>query len=521
MSKSIIYGQEARKALIEGVNKLSNAVGVTLGPKGRNVGIERSWGAPIVIDDGVTVAKEIDLKDKFENMGAQLVKEAASKTSDNAGDGTTTSTILTQGIVNIGFKNITAGANPVLIKDGINKGVEKVVAQIKKLAKPVIDIKQVATVSAKNEQIGQLISEAMAKVGKDGIITVEEGRGTDTTVEYKEGMQFDKGYASAYFVTNTEKMEAVLENPSIIVTDKHLFSSEDIVSLLEPILKYNKDIVIIADEIDGEGLATLVINKMRGTFNAIAVKAPGFGDRKREMLEDIAALTGARLILKDIDSLSITPDDCGHARKVVVTKDSTTIIDGKGTKVPERIAKIRAELKTTESDFDKEKLQERLARLSTGIAIINIGAKTEVEMRDKRERVNDAVSATKAALEEGIVAGGGVTYLKAREVLKKISNLKEDEQIGVNILYQALELPIRKLMTNAGLEAGWIIKEIESKASNFGYNITTDMFEDLFVSGIVDPAKVIRSAIENAASVGTMILITEALVVDDKKEEIK
>ncbi len=528
-AKQIKYGAEARESLIKGVNKLANAVVTTLGPKGRNVALDKKWGAPNVIHDGVSVAKEIELPDPFENMGAQMVKEAASKTNDVAGDGTTTATLLAQSIVNIGFKNVTAGANPMLLKSGMEKAVEAVVAEIKKMALPVKDgdVAKVATISAQDEKIGSLIAEALNKVGKDGVVTVEEGRGLEMNIDYKEGMEFDKGYASAYFVTNSEKMEAEIENPYILITDKKISSIQELLPLLENLVKVSKNLIIIADDIDGEALATLVLNKMRGTFNTLAIKAPGFGDRRKEMLQDIAILTGGTVISEDtgrkLDSVLV--EDLGQADRVWADKEKARIIGGKGIEkeIKSRVNQIKAAVANTKSDFDKEKLQERLAKLAGGVAVINVGAATEIEMKDRKERVNDAVAATKAALEEGIVPGGGVALLKARRVLEALKEtVTEDEKIGVDILWKALAEPIRGIAKNAGFDEGWVVRTIEdtkSKIDDNGFNVMTGEFGSMIKAGIVDPAKVTRSAVQNAASVGMMMLTTEALVTDLPEEK--
>lgn len=531
MAKQIKYGADARQALIAGVNKLADAVVTTLGPKGRNVALDKKWGAPNVIHDGVTVAKEIELPDPFENMGAQMVKEAASKTNDVAGDGTTTATLLAQSIINIGFKNVTAGANPMLLQTGMRKAVDAVVAEIKAMAKPVKDgdVVKVATISAQNEQIGALIAEALTKVGKDGVVTVEEGRGLELSIDYKEGMEFDKGYASSYFVTNTDRMEAELENPYILITDKKISNLQELLPFLESLIKVSKNLVIIADDIEGEALATLVVNKLRGTFNALAIKAPGFGDRRKEMLEDIAILTGGTVISEDTGRKfeSVTIEDCGRADKVWADKENSRIIGGKGDKpkLKARIAQIKRSIEESTSDFDKEKLQERLAKLAGGVAVINVGAATEVELKDKKERVNDAVAATKAALEEGIVPGGGVALLKARRSLKHLmATLTDDEKTGVDILYKALEAPIRGIVKNAGVDEGWVVRSIEekdgkAKEDDYGYNVMTGKFGSMIAAGIIDPAKVTRSAVQNSASIGMMVLTTEALVTDIKEPE--
>ena len=528
MAKQIKFSEEARQSLVKGVNILAKAVVTTLGPKGRNVALDKKWGAPNVIHDGVTVAKEIELEDPFENMGAQLVKEAASKTNDNAGDGTTTATLLAQSIVNMGMKNVTAGANPMILREGMEKGVEAVIAEVKKMAKPVKDgdVAKVAVISAQDEKIGSLIAESLAKVGKDGVVTVEEGRGLDMEIQYKEGMEFDKGYVSAYFVTNSDKMEAEIDDPFILITDKKISSLQELLPFLESLVKVSKNLVIIADDIDGEALATLVLNKLRGTFNTLAIKAPGFGDRRKEMLQDIAILTGATVISEDMGRKleNVTIDDCGRADKVWADKENARIIGGKGDSkaIQARVNQIRRAIDETKSDFDREKLQERLAKLSGGVAVISVGAATEVEMKEKKERVNDAVAATKAALEEGIVPGGGVALLKARNVLPKLKDsLKNtDQQIGVEVLYQALAEPVRWIAKNAGADDGWVLKEVEnSKVADFGFNAKTMQFGPMFEAGIVDPAKVTRSAVQNAASVGMMILTTEALVTDIPEKE--
>ncbi|HLD24790.1 MAG TPA: chaperonin GroEL [Patescibacteria group bacterium] len=530
MAKQLKFSEDARQALIRGVNILAKAVVTTLGPKGRNVALDKKWGAPNVVHDGVTVAKEIDLEDAFENMGAQLVKEAASKTNDVAGDGTTTSTLLTQAIVNAGFKNVTAGANPMILKTGMEKGLEVVVSELKKMAKTIkdADVAKVATISAQDEKIGALIAEALTKVGKDGVVTVEEGKGLTMEIEYKEGMEFDKGYASAYFVTNSERMEAEISDPYILITDKKISAIADMLPFLEAFVKVSKNLVIIADEIDGEALATLVVNKLRGTINVLAIKAPGFGDRRKEMLEDIAVLTGGTVISEDTGRKldNVTVDDCGRADKVWADKENARIIGGKGAKasVQARIANIKRAIDETTSDFDREKLQERLAKLAGGVAVINVGAATEIELKDKKERVNDAVAATKAALEEGIVPGGGVALLKARAALLKFKETLtvKDEQTGVDILYGALGEPTRMIAANAGADAGWVLKSIEESknGADFGFNAMTMQFGSMLTAGILDPVKVTRSAVQNAVSVGMMILTTEALITDipEKKE---
>lgn len=531
MAKQILYGAEAREALKKGVDKLADAVATTLGPKGRNVALDKKWGAPNVIHDGVTVAKEIELKDPFENMGAQLVKEAASKTADVAGDGTTTSTVLARAIVTEGIKMITAGANPMIMRRGIEKAGKHIVLQLKEMSNTIkqSDIANVATISAGDSELGDLISDALKKVGKDGVITVEEGRSLSTEIEYKEGMEFDKGYASAYFVTNTDKMEAEIEDPYILITDKKISALNEFVPFLENFVKVSKNLVIIADEIEGEALAALVVNKLRGTFSPIAIKAPGFGDRRKEMLEDIATLTGGTVISEDTGRTleSITIEDCGRADKVWADKENARIIGGKGDKkaIAARIAQIKGAIDSSTSDFDKEKLQERLAKMTGGVAVINVGAATELEMKERKERVIDAVAATKAALEEGIVPGGSVALLDIATKMntKDLENAKasRDEIFGFEIVKNSLESPFIKLMQNAGLDAGMLItKAREVSASGHGFNVmkieSADTAEpvDMVKEGIIDPLKVVRTAVQNAISVATMILTTEALVTD-------
>jgi len=524
MAKQIKYSKDARAALKKGVDRLANAVTITLGPKGRNVALDKKWGAPNVVHDGVTVAKEIELKDPFENMGAQLVKEAASKTSDVAGDGTTTATLLAQSIINKGFNKVNTEVNPMILKIGMEKAVLEVVAKIKEMAVPVKDndVANVATISAQSEEIGKLIAEALKKVGKDGVVTVEEGRGTELSVDYKEGMEFDKGFASAYFVTNADKMEAEVEDPYILITDKKISNLQELLPFLENLVKVSKNLVIIADEIDGEALALLVVNKLKGSFNALAIKAPGFGDRRKEMLEDVAILTGGTVISEDtgrkLDSVAL--EDCGRADKVWSDKDNTRIIGGKGQKAAlnARVSQIKKSIDDSTSDFDKEKLQERLAKLAGGVAVINVGATTELEMKEKKERVNDAVAATKAALEEGIVPGGGVTLLRAKKVLEKLlKNLKitGDEKVGINILYDSLSEPLKKIAENAGSDSNLVLKTVEkSKEDDFGFNVLTMEYGSMIKAGIIDPAKVTRTAVQNAVSVAMMVLTTEALITD-------
>ena len=534
MAKQIKFAEEARQKLSQGVNILAKAVVTTLGPRGRNVALDKKWGAPSVVHDGVSVAKEIDLEDPFENMGAQLVKEAASKTNDVAGDGTTTATLLTQSMVNSGLKNITAGSNPMIIKRGIEKAAAVIVEQIGKMSKKIpIDnkegITQVATISAGDSEIGNFITDAIQKVGKNGVVTVEEGRGLMMEVDYKEGMEFDKGYASPYFSTDTEKMIAEIEDAYILVTDKKISAIADILPFLEKFVKVSKNLVILADEVDGEALATLVVNKLRGTFNTLVIKAPGFGDRRKEMLEDIAILTGGTVISEDLGKKieNIEIEDCGRADKVWADKENTRIIGGKGdkSKIQGRVAQIKREIEESTSDFDKEKFQERLAKLSGGVAVINVGAATEIEMKEKKERVTDAVSATKAALEEGIVAGGGTALLQARKALIPLKNSLsvEEEKIGVDIVYNALAEPLRMIAANAGADAGWVLRKVEeSKISDFGFDALELDFGSMYKKGIVDPAKVVRTAIENASSVAIMVITTEALITDlpEKKDDM-
>lgn len=529
-AKQIVYGDQARKKLMDGINKLSKAVATTLGPKGRNVALDKSWGAAQVVHDGVTVAKEIELTDKFENMGAQLVRQAAEKTNDIAGDGTTTATVLAQAIVEEGLRNISAGANPMMLRGGLEKGLDMVVAEVAKLSKKITtkeEKAQVATISAQNKEIGELIAEAMEKVGKDGVITVEESKGLQMELEYKEGMQFDKGFASPYFVTNPDKMEAEIESPYILVTDTKITSIQDLLPLLEGFVKVSKNLVIIADDIEGEALATLVVNKIRGTFNALAVKAPGFGDRRKELLGDIAALTGATVISEELgrklDSTKV--EDLGRADRVIADKDNTTIVGGKGDKkkIDDRIAQIQTQMGKTDSNYDKEKFQERLAKLSGGVAVLQVGAATETELKEKKLRVEDAVNATKAAVEEGIVPGGGVAFLIARKALES-TKLEGEEATAFKILHSALEKPIRMIVQNAGVDAGKVLGELErlqkeKNDANIGYNVVKMEYGDMVKDGIIDPAKVARSALQNAVSVAIMVLTTECLVAEAPKKE--
>ncbi len=522
MAKQLKFSNEARESLLKGIDIVAKAVVTTLGPKGRNIALDKKWGAPNIVHDGVSVAKEIDLPDPFENMGAQLVKEAASKTNDNAGDGTTTSTLLAQVMTQKGMIKIDAGANPMIVKKGMEKAVEAVTAELKRMAKPIKgkeEIAQVATISAGDDAIGAKIAEALDRVGRDGVVTVEEGKGLTIDIEYKEGMEFDKGYASAYFVTNPDKMEAEIESPYILLTDKKISSIQDLLPFLEKFVKVSKNLVIIADEIEGEALATLVVNKLRGSFNVLAVKAPGFGDRRKEMLEDIAILTGGTVVSEDtgrnFESIEIT--DLGQADKVWADKDNARIIGGKGDKkiIDSRVESIKSQIKASDSDFDKEKFEERLAKLAGGVAQINVGAATEIELNDKKERVKDAVGATKAAIEEGIVPGGETALLRAAEVIKSVRVEKGDEQVGVDIVKETLEEPIKWLAKNAGEDGDVVLKKIlAQKDVDFGYNALTGEFGSMLKMGIIDPVKVTRSALQNAASVAMMVLTTEGLVTD-------
>lgn len=527
MAKQLKFGDEARKSLMQGIDVVAKAVVTTLGPKGRNVALDRKWGSPNIVHDGVSVAKEIDLEDPFENMGAQIVKEAANKTNDAAGDGTTTSTLLAQVMSQAGMKNITAGANPMIVKKGMEKAVTATLAELKKISKPIKnseEIAQVAMVSAGSKEIGDKIAEALEKVGKDGVITVEEGKGLEIEIEYKEGMEFDRGYASAYFVTNAEKMEAEINDAYLLLTDKKISAIADLLPFLEKFVKVSKNLVIIADEIEGEALATLVVNKLRGSFNVLAIKTPGFGDRAKDMLADIAILTGGTIISEDtgrtFENLEMT--DLGRADKVWADKDSTRIIGGNGrpADIKARIAIIKNQIQASDSDFDTEKLQERLAKLAGGVAQINVGAATEVELNEKKERVKDAVGATQAAVEEGIVPGGGVALLKARKAIKAVKGENADETIGIEIVRGALEQPLRWLVKNAGEDDGYILKKIEEKAdSDYGYNVLTGKFGSMISFGLLDPLKVTRSALQNAASVAQMVITTEALVTDLPEKE--
>jgi len=531
MAKQLKFSEEARQSLMRGIDIVAKAVVTTLGPRGRNIALDKKWGAPNIVHDGVTVAKEIELKDPFENMGAQLVKEAADKTNDVAGDGTTTATLLAQKITQAGMKNITAGANPMIVKRGIEKAVEAVVEELKRISKPIKnkeEIEQVATISAGDSAIGAKIAEALDKVGRDGVVTVEEGKGLTIDIEYKEGMEFDRGYVSAYFVTNPERMEAEVEDAYILLTDKKVSSIQELLPFLEKFVKVSKNLVIIADEVEGEALATLVVNKLKGTFNVLAIKAPGFGDRRKEMLEDIAILTGGTVISEDTGRTfeSIEVSDLGQADKVWADKDNARIIGGRGDKkaIEARIALLQRQIKETDSDFDREKLEERLAKLSGGVAQINVGAATEIELNEKKERVKDAVGATKAAVEEGIVPGGGIALIKARKVLSNISVEDEDEKIGVEIVREALEMPLRMLAKNSGEDDGYVLKHILERLekepdSDYGFNALTGEFGSMTKFGILDPLKVTRSALQNAASVAMMVLTTEGLITDIPEEK--
>lgn len=527
MAKEIKFNTEARNLIKEGADALANAVKVTLGPKGRNVVLDKKFGAPQITKDGVTVAKEIELEDRFQNMGAQMVKEVASKTNDQAGDGTTTATVLAQSIINVGLKNVTAGANPMDLKRGIDKAVEAVVKSLKEQSKSVGNdyskIEQVGTISANNDAfIGKLIADAMSKVKKEGVITVEEAKGTDTEVKVVEGMQFDRGYISPYFMTNPDKMEAVLDQPKILITDKKISSMKDLLPILEPIARDGKALLIIAEDVDGEALTTLVVNRLRGTIKVAAVKAPGFGDRRKEMLQDIATLTGGVVISEErgFTLENTTPDMLGSADKVTIDKENTTIVNGAGDKkaIEERVAQIKKQIETTTSDYDREKLQERLAKLSGGVAVIYVGAASEVELKEKKDRVEDALSATRAAVEEGIVPGGGVAYVRAESSLKKVKAENEDEQTGINIINRAIEEPLRTICSNAGVEGSVVIQKIKEGKGDFGYNARTDKFENLFTAGVIDPTKVTRIALQNAASVAGMLLTTECVIADKKEE---
>jgi chaperonin GroEL len=528
MAKNINFNIEARDALKRGVDALSNAVKVTLGPKGRNVVIDKKFGAPQITKDGVTVAKEIELKDPIENMGAQMVKEVASKTADVAGDGTTTATVLAQAIVTAGLKNVAAGANPMDLKRGIDKAVAAVVENLKKISKKVGDdnqkIEQVATISANNDNaIGKLIAQAMEKVKKEGVITVEEAKGTETTVEVVEGMQFDRGYISAYFVTDVDKMEAVLESPLVLIYDKKISNMKELLPVLEKAVQTGKPILIIAEDVDSEALSTLVVNKIRGSLRIAAVKAPGFGDRRKAMLEDIAILTGGQLISEErgykLENADLT--FLGKAEKITIDKDNTTIVGGAGKKadITARVNQIKAQMEATTSDYDREKLQERLAKLAGGVAVLYVGAATEVEMKEKKDRVDDALHATRAAVEEGIVPGGGVAYIRAQEALEKMKGDNDDETTGIHIVRRAIEEPLRQICINAGVEGSIIVQKVKEGKADFGYNARTEVFEKLYEAGVIDPTKVTRVALENAASIAGMLLTTECVLSEIKEEK--
>jgi len=526
MAKQIVYNQDARAKLKEGVDALANAVASTMGPLGKNVGLDKEWGGPTVTHDGVTVSKEVELKDKFANMGAKLVLQAATKTNDVAGDGTTTATVLAQSMINEGLKNVAAGANPMLIRRGLEEAVKKVVKSIEEMSEPIStseERQEVATISAQDKEIGKTIAKAMDKVGADGVITVEDGKGLYDELEVKEGMNFDSGYLSPYFVTDVDKMTAVIDDPHILITDKKISTVNDLVPMLEKIVKQTQNLVIIAEDIDGQALATLVVNKMRGSLKILALKAPGFGDRRKAMLQDIAAVTGGQVISEELGKKleSVELEDLGKASKVISTKEDTTIVGGKGNKsdIDARVVQIRNEIENTTSDYDKEKLEERLAKLVGGVAIINVGAATETQMKERKYRFEDAVNATKAATEEGIVPGGGVTLLKARESLKDMK-LDGDEYLGVSILQRALEEPFRRIVENAGLEPGKIIGEVEGKLDkNYGYDVLKREVVDMVKAGIVDPAKVSKNAVANAVSVTINIVTTNALIAEEPKEE--
>jgi chaperonin GroEL len=527
MAKEIFFDVEAREKLKRGVDALANAVKVTLGPKGRNVVIGKKFGAPYVTKDGVTVAKEIELKDPVENMGAQMVKEVASKTADIAGDGTTTATVLAQAIVSAGLKNVAAGANPMDLKRGIDKAVTEVVANLRKISKEVGNdnskIEQIATISANNDEtIGKLIAEAMKVVGNDGVITVEEAKGTETEVKTVEGMQFDRGYLSPYFVTNAEKMITEMENPLILISEKKISSMKELLPILEPVVQAGKSLLIIAEDVDGEALGTLVVNRLRGSLKVAAVKAPGFGDRRKAMLEDIAILTGSVVVSEDrgMTLENVTIDMLGTAQKIEIDKDNTTIINGKGAKadIQARVGQIRAQIDQTTSDYDREKLQERLAKLAGGVAVLYVGAPTEVEMKEKKDRVDDALSATRAAVEEGIVPGGGVALIRAIETLDTLIGANEDEMTGIQIVKRAAEEPLRQIIANAGGEGAIVVQRVREGKDDFGYNARTDKFEELYKSGVIDPTKVTRIAIENASSIAAMLLTTECVIADEPED---
>lgn len=521
MAKNVLFGEDARRAMQRGVDKLANTVKITLGPKGRNVILDKKFGSPLITNDGVTIAREIELEDPFENMGAQLVKEVATKTNDVAGDGTTTATLLAQAIIREGLKNVTAGANPMLIRTGIKMAVDKAVEEIKKTSKPVNgkeDIARVASISASDEVTGALIADAMEKVGNEGVITVEESKSMGTELDVVEGMQFDRGYLSAYMVTDTEKMQANLEEPYILITDKKITNIQDILPILEQIVQQGKKLLIVAEDIEGEALSTLVVNKLRGTFTCVGVKAPGFGDRRKEMLQDIATLTGGEVICEELgkELKDVTVEMLGKAESVKITKENTTIVNGKGEKgaIHDRVAQIKKQIEDTTSDFDKEKLQERLAKLAGGVAVIKVGAATETELKEKKLRIEDALAATKAAVEEGIVPGGGTVYINAIVEIAKLTSNVPDIQVGINIITRALEEPLRQIVTNAGAEASVIIEKVRESAGEIGYDALHGILVNMNKAGIVDPTKVVRSALQNAASVAATFLTTEVAVAD-------
>ena len=526
MAKMLKFGEDARKSMQIGVNKLADTVKVTLGPKGRNVVLDKKFGAPLITNDGVSIAREIELEDPYENMGAQLVKEVATKTNDVAGDGTTTATLLAQAIIREGLKNVTAGANPILLRNGIKIAVDKAVEEIKKISKPVEgkeDIARVASISAADEEVGKLIADAMEKVGNEGVITIEESKSMGTELDVVEGMQFDRGYVSPYMATDTEKMEAILDNPYILITDKKISNIQEILPLLEQIVQSGKKLLIIADDIEGEAMATLVVNKIRGTFTCVAVKAPGFGDRRKEMLQDIAILTGGTVVSEELgrELKEVTVDMLGNADSVKVSKENTVIVNGKGdsTAIKERVNQIRAQIEETTSEFDKEKLQERLAKLAGGVAVIKVGAATETELKEKKLRIEDALNATKAAVEEGIVAGGGTAYVNVINEVAKLTSDVQDSQVGINIIAKALEEPVRQIAVNAGVEGSVIIEKVRNSEPGVGYDALHDEYKNMIKAGIVDPTKVTRSALQNAASVASTFLTTEAAVADIPSKE--
>lgn len=526
MAKDIKYSSDARQSLVEGIDKLANTVKVTLGPKGRNVVLERSYGSPLITNDGVTIAKDVELEDHFENMGAKLVSEVASKTNDVAGDGTTTATILTQALVHEGFKNVTAGANPVGIRRGMDQAIRKAVEALKEISVPVNakeSIANVAAISSGDQEVGQLIADAMEKVGQDGVITIEESQSMDTALDVVEGMQFDRGYLSQYFVTDNDKMEAVLDDPYILLTDKKISNIQDILPLLEQIVQQGKSLLLVADDVEGEALPTLVLNKIRGTFNVVAVKAPGFGDRRKEQLEDLAVLTGGTVITEDLglELKDTSIDQLGQAARVTITKDDTTIVEGKGNKeqLEQRVAHIRKQIEETTSDYDREKLQERLAKLAGGVAVVRVGAATESEQKERKLRIEDALNATRAAVEEGIVAGGGTAFMNIQDKVKEVvDSLEGDEQTGADIVVRVLETPLRQIAENAGLEGSVIVEHIHDKDQGVGYNAASGEWVDMISDGVVDPTKVSRSALQNAGSVAGLILTTEAVVADHPEE---